>query len=216
MILEFSIENYKSSESGKPSLWFRMGKSEAANHLVSVGDKYTLLRSAVIYGANASGKSNFIKALEALRSLVLLPADRGPRERFAQYAPFQFNDRTQNAPTIFSLDFLLDGIRYTYSVSISAVAVLKESLYFYPQGREAKLFVRTGHTYEFGDYLKGQRSVVAELTNANQLFLSKGAGNNIAQLIDVYRFFSESLLVIPFDDAKSERLFILTSLRSAY
>lgn len=93
-------------------------------------------------------------------------------------------------------------------MSISAVAVLKESLYFYPQGREAKLFVRTGQTYEFGDYLKGQRSVVAELTNANQLFLSKGAGNNIAQLIDVYRFFSESLLVIPFDDAKSEAFYL--------
>ena len=158
MILEFSIENYKSFRERQTfSLVPDEGKSEATNHLVSVGDKYTLLRSAVIYGANASGKSNFIKALEALRSLVLLPADRRPREQFAQYAPFQFNDRTQNAPTIFSLDFLLDGIRYTYSVSISAVAVLKESLYFYPQGREAKLFVRTGQTYEFGDYLKGQR-----------------------------------------------------------
>ena len=209
MILEFSIENYKSFRERQTfSLVPDEGKSEAANHLVSVGDKYTMLRSAVIYGANASGKSNFIKALEALRSLVLLPADRRPREQFAQYAPFQFNDRTQSAPTIFSLDFLLDGIRYTYSVSISAVAVLKESLYFYPQGREAKLFVRTGQTYEFGDYLKGQRSVVAELTNANQLFLSKGAGNNIAQLIDVYRFFSESLLVIPFDDSKSEAFYL--------
>ena len=209
MLLEFSIENYKSFRARQTfSLVPDDGKREAANHLFSVGDKYTVLRSAVLYGANASGKSNFIKALEALRSLVLLPADRGPRERFAQYDPFQFNDRTVNAPAIFSLDFLLNDIRYTYSLHISAASVLIESLYFYPQGREAKLFVRTGQTYEFGDYLKGRRSVVAELTNANQLFLSKGAANNITQLIDVYRFFSESLQVIPFDDVLHDTYYL--------
>ena len=80
MILEFSIENYKSFRERQTfSLGPDEGKSEAANHLVSVGDnKYTKLRSAVIYRANASGKNNFIKALEALRSLLLLPADRVP------------------------------------------------------------------------------------------------------------------------------------------
>ena len=72
MILEFSIENYKSFRERQTfSLVPDEGKSEASNHLFSVGDKYTLLRSAVLYGANASGKSNFIKALEALRSLVM-------------------------------------------------------------------------------------------------------------------------------------------------
>jgi AAA15 family ATPase/GTPase len=205
MILEFSIENYKSFRERQTfSLIPDESKNEAADHFFSVNDKYALLRAAVVYGANASGKSNFIEALEAFRNLVLLPADRGPQERFAAYAPFQFSDRTLGAPSIFSLDFLLSGIRYTYTLCISAVAVLNESLYFCPQGREAKLFARTGQKYEFGEYLKGQRAVVAELTNANQLFLSKGAGNNIPQLMEVHRFFNESLLVLPFDDVREE------------
>jgi hypothetical protein len=205
MILEFSIENFKSFRDRQTfSLVADEGKNEAASNLIAVADKYSLLRSAILYGANASGKSNFIKALESLRDLVLLSDYQRPGEPFGQYVPFQLSDRTQGAPSIFSIDFLLEGIRYSYSVSISAVTVLKESLFFYPQGREAKLFVRNGQEYEFGDYLKGQRSVVAEITNANQLFLSKGAGNNMKQLIDIYRFFSESLLVIPFDDPKSE------------
>lgn len=208
MILEFSIENFRSFRERQTfSLIPDDGRRGEADHFIEVGDKYKLLRSAVIYGANASGKSNFVKAFQALRNLVLDPNIRWSGRipgLIIKHEPFSFSARTQNAPTVFSLDFLLESIRYTYKVSVSAAIIVAESLSFYPQGREAKLFTRKGQTFEFGDYLKGQRNVVADLTNSDQLYLSKGADNNIAQLIEVYRYFKESILVILYDDLDHE------------
>lgn len=202
MLLEFSVENFRSFRDRQVlSLLPDEGKKEEPRHFVTVAGRYKVLRSAIVYGANASGKSNLMKAMQSLRNLVLSSDDRAPDKAFEQYDPFLFNSRTAIAPVSFETDFLLDEVRYHYRVSILKEEVVEEQLLFYPEGRESRLFRRIRQDFEFGDYLKGQKVVVSKLTGANQLFLSKAARNNIQQLVEVYRFFSDQYMPVPFLDS---------------
>lgn len=209
MLLEFNIENFRSFRDPQSfSMIPDEGKKEAPEHIVEISGKYQALRSAVIYGANASGKSNFMRALQALRNAVLTTADLAPDEEIGSYDPFRFNPRTAAAPCTFQIDFMAGNIRYHYHASFLQREIVEERLLFYPEGRESKLFIRKGQQFEFGDYLKGQKSVVSRLTGKNQLFLSKAARNNMEQLEPVYHFFAKDLMPIPFLDNWTDNLYI--------
>ena len=199
MILEFSIENFKSFKSKQTfSLLADKSKKEYKHHIVKISEKLQVLPSAVIYGANASGKSNLMKAFQELRKMVLLSGKYTPKEKLSAYIPFQFNSDLTHQPTYFELYFLLYEVRYLFQLSILNNQVVTEKLFFYPQGRKAKLFVRKGQKFEFGDALKGQKAIIADLTAPNQLFLSKAAQNNLEQLKEVFLYFETSLMAIPF------------------
>ncbi len=209
MILEFSVENFRSFRSMQTfSMIPDEGKQESVEHILEISDKYQALKSAVIYGANASGKSNFMRALQALRNAVLTSADLGPDQRIESYMPYRFNPRTIDAPTVFEIDFLVEKVRYHYHLILLEREVKEELLLFYPEGRESRLFKRKGQTFEFGDYLKGPKTVVSRLTGKNQLFLSKAARNNMEQLESVYRFFAQGFMPIPFLDNWADNYYI--------
>jgi len=209
MILEFNIENFRSFRDRQSfSMIPDEGKQELPEHILEVSAKYQALKSAVVYGANASGKSNFMKALQALRNAVVTSADLAPDRDLECYDPFRFNPRSVQSPTVFEIDFLLEKVRYNYYFSLLHREVVEERLFFYPEGRESKLFERKGQTFEFGDYLKGPKSVISRLTGKNQLFLSKAARNNLEQLEPVYRFFSQRFMPIPFLDSWADNLYI--------
>ncbi len=198
MILEFSVENYRSfKEKQTLSMIPDEGKEESMDNIITIDDKFKILKSAVIYGANASGKSNFIKAFQALRDLIIKSADSEPDSEFDAYDPYAFSAETGSKSTVFEINFLLENIRYFYSVAVQSSFVLHENLSFYPRGKETKLFSRKKQEFKWGESLKGQRAVVADLTAENQLFLSKAARNNITQLAKIHHFFSQSCLVIP-------------------
>lgn len=208
MILEFSVENYRSfKEKQTLSMIPDEGKQEHPDNIITIAGKYKVLKSAVIYGANASGKSNFIKALKSLRDLILKSAEREPNSGFEEYDPFAFSNETNLGSTIYEIDFLIENIRYTYSVAIESSAVLQENLSFYPQGKETKLFSREKQEFKWGDSLKGHKAIVADLTADNQLYLSKAAINNITQLAKIYDFFNQYFLVIPVLDRWEEILY---------
>lgn len=194
MLIDFSVENYRSFRDRQI---FTMipddGKNEIFSNSERINDKYTLLKAGVVYGANASGKSNLVRAIDAMRNLIVHSSELDPNESFKEYDPFAFNSRTSQAPVVFGINFLIKGIRYSYEFSLLAHKVLEEKLFFYPEGRESKLFKRIGQEYDFGDYLKGQKVIVSKLTNENQLFIAKAALNNIPQLKEVYSFFSRNL-----------------------
>ena len=209
MILEFYIENFRSFRDHQTfSMIPDEGKQESTEHIVEVSDKYQALRSAVVYGANASGKSNFMRALQALRNIVISSADLAPDQEIESYDPFRFNPRTAGAPTVFEVDFLIDKVRYHYLAAFTKKKIVEERLLFYPEGRESKLFIRKGQNFEFGDYLKGQKAVISRLTGKNQLFLSKAVRNNLEQLEPVYQFFAQHLMPIPFLDSWVDNRYI--------
>ncbi len=128
-------------------------------------------------------------------------ANNTPENHFYQYDPFKFNQTAHSEPTTFTLEFLIKDIRYHYHIEFTKKEVVSEILQFYPHGRVTNLFIRRENDYEFGETLKGQKSVVKQLTAKNQLFLSKGAQNNIRQLVEVYNYFSEDFMTIPFLDS---------------
>ncbi|WP_420458532.1 AAA family ATPase [Neolewinella sp.] len=140
MIVSFSFSNFKSIRE-EVTLSFEASKSRELEefYVVRPTPKLRLLKVAAIYGANASGKSNVLLALEFLRQLTLSPAsDKLQPINFNQFA---FTEAGDKGPSTFRLDFVERGVRYSYTVSVSHHQVLSEDLYFY-QPKKAVLYSR--------------------------------------------------------------------------
>ena len=209
MLLEFSIQNYRSIRDPQTlSMIADEGKQDPNQHLFAGPGQTSVLPVAMVYGANASGKSNLMRAFQVLRQLITQSASNSPAQLLADVDPFKFHPQSRSQPTEFEINFLVDAIRYRYRLACTTATVAEEGLWFYPQGREARLFQRNGQHFTFGESLKGQKQVVADLTAPNQLFLSKGAQNNLAQLVAVYTFFAQDLMTIPFLDQGHDRIYL--------
>ncbi|MEI7768474.1 MAG: ATP-binding protein [Chloroflexales bacterium] len=122
-------------------------KSLSDNLGVSAGFKQRLLRSAVVYGPNASGKSNLILALGFLHLLILRAAQSPPTvgRRMIDHPllkPFALETASSTAPTRFELHMLHDGVRYQYGIAIDRSAIREEWLIAYPKGQPQTWFDR--------------------------------------------------------------------------
>lgn len=129
MIINFSIENFGSIKD-KQTLSFEADKS---NHLddtyvVNTNGK-RLLKLALIYGANASGKTTVLEALEFLRKIVLQPAAKKSDE--LEFNPFLFDNNTPHQNSMLAVEFLQNGIRYYYEIQFIKQAIVSETLNFY-------------------------------------------------------------------------------------
>ncbi len=196
MLLSFKLRNYRSFKDLQEfSMLPDEGKNEFPENIAKISDRLSLLRTAVVYGANAAGKSNLVKAFYYFRNLILKGAALYPGDKLSPaYDPFRFSNETREAPVIFEIDFLLNNIPYSYTLSLSEKFILKEELYFEPHARKALLFKRTKDTYTFGDSLRGKKAVVKELTASNQLYLSNAAQNNMPQLTEIFNYFRNLLI----------------------
>lgn len=156
----------------------------------------SVLRVAAIYGANASGKTNVLRALEFMRAAVVeshsfwRPGGGVPPRQ-----PFMSSD--DSLPTRFLMDFELDGTRHQYGFAVTSAEVDEEWLHVFPKGRRQVWFSRqAGTEFAFGDRLKGENETIRALTRRNSLFLSTAAQNNHEQLSPAYRWFSEHVSVL--------------------
>jgi hypothetical protein len=175
------------------------GKAKADNvfdaHL-SDGTTLRLLHVSMLYGANASGKSNFILALQTLKQLVVSSSMTPVGSPIDGYAPFLLDPSTAEAPSWLELHFVgPGGIRHCYGVKYSRNAILEERLDFFPHGQPANLFDRQHepgnmHTVNLGKSLKGKR--IGKKVFHNQLYLSKfGIEEPHEHLTEVFRYFQE-------------------------
>ncbi len=195
MLIEFTVGNYRSFRAPQTlSMVAAPIKSKDStldeNSVVYVKDNPTLLTSAAVYGANASGKSNLVEALAFMRRFVL----HSPKETKAtggiQAEAFRLNIETINQPSLFEVVFIDEGKRYRYGFEVTKECVVAEWLYFVPTTREARLFERTGSEIVLGKYfVKEGRDVIAH-TRPNALFLSVVAqfnGKKAQQLVSWFR-----------------------------
>lgn len=158
-----------------------------------------LASTTVIYGANASGKSNVLRAFKALEYLVSNSTKLGPDDKLSPFEPFRLSSGWEHKPTTIAIDFLVESTHYQYTLAFSEKRIELEKLVYYPSGREALLFERTtGKEMDFGDYFKGEKKTIEKLTLPNQLFLSKAAENNAESALPVFHFFKNNLKVYPF------------------
>ncbi len=176
MLIEFTVGNYRSfREPQTLSLVAAPIKSKDSaldeNTVIQVANNPDLLTSAVIYGANASGKSNLIQALAFMKHFVL----HSPKETKAtggiHVEPFRLHTGTIGQPSRFEMVFIQDGKRYRYGFEATKERVVSEWLYFVPSTREARLFERTGEAITLGNYFKEGRDL-EQHTRPNALFLS--------------------------------------------
>ncbi|WP_238698786.1 AAA family ATPase [Flavobacterium circumlabens] len=165
---------------------------------------YYALTSAAIYGPNASGKSNIIKALNEFVYFVIKSTDNKPNEAIDLYEPFRLDKECLQKPSFFSIDLLVENVLYTYSIEVFRKEVIRESLFFYPKGLKVKVFVRNGQEFIKGNGYEGIFENIKQRTTENQLFLSKAAIENVEIAKDVFQKFV-SMIILTTDRLHSDR-----------
>lgn len=194
MLISFKFKNFRSVREWKEISMVKTGQSGFAGNYVRTANKKQLLKSAVIYGPNASGKSNILKAIQALEYLVLHSADYKVDDEIEPYEPFKLDKSCSAKPVELQINFFYEGTQYDYAVAFTANRIESEDLYYYPTSSKSLLYSRVADKeMKFGDYYKGAKKTLEKLTLPNQLFLSKASENNVDTLKDPYFFFKYGL-----------------------
>ncbi len=204
MLVEFRVKNFRSLRDEQVlSLVASKDKTLEDTHTLSTGLKAVpgLLRSAVVYGANAGGKSNLIKALQYMRGVVLESATViQPGQSFA-VQPFRLDELSASQPTEFEATFILDGVRYQYGFAMTPQRIVSEHLLVYKAFKPQRWFERhfdaeSGKdVYEFGPGLKGAKNLWEGATRPNALFLSMAVQLNSEAMRPVFDWFSTGLVI---------------------
>jgi len=204
MLIEFRAKNFRSLRDEQVlSLVASTDKTLLDTHALDTGLKAAphLLKSAVVYGANASGKSNLIKALQYMRGVVLESAALQPGQTFDQLQPFRLDATSASLPTEFEVTFILDGVRYQYGFAMNAQRIVSEQLLVYKTFKPQRWFERHFDTksgkdvYEFGPSLKGAKNLWEGATRPNALFLSVAVQLNSEALRAVSDWFANRLVI---------------------
>jgi uncharacterized protein len=162
------------------------------------------LTSAAIYGPNASGKSNIIKALFAFKEYIRSSTDNKPNDSIKLFDPFKLCKKNILEASCFSLDILIEDVLHTYSVEVLEKEVFYESLFFYPKGMKVKVFERKRQEFHKGNGYEGIFETIKQRTTENQLFLSKAAIENVEIAKKFYEY-NTLLLVFTADVFHSEK-----------
>ncbi len=194
MIIETSVENYLSIKE-KVTLSLDSGSSKKlSNNLVEMPKNERLLKSAVIYGANASGKSNIIKSVFFIWNMVknshLFNVDvKIPR------VPFKLEESYLKKPSKFEIIFIHNKIKYKYGFSCDNDKFIEEYLYYWPQGRESKIFSRK-NSKEFDFTIdRKQQQLIKSQTNENVLYLSRATQLGYQGTKEAYDFIINNLVI---------------------
>ncbi|MDY6851405.1 MAG: ATP-binding protein, partial [Thermodesulfobacteriota bacterium] len=205
MLVEFSVENFLSfKDMATLSLEASADKESPQNVIESAqGTDLRLLTGAAIYGPNASGKSNFFKAIKFMRSGVITSAQEGIKEYpTIRFFPFKLDQTYREKPSTFEIVFLMEGVRYLYGFSVDSQRVHEEWLYSYPHNRKRLLFERRAgradssdpaKAYKFGGHWTGESKRLAGMTRPDSLFISIAAQFNHPQATMVVDWFSKKL-----------------------
>lgn len=157
-----------------------------------------LLKTVAIYGANASGKSNIIKAIRACVGMIYNSHNHNENTVFP-FTPFKFGG--SDKPSTFFIRFIMEGVEYEYSFSMTTTAIIKEELYYSPNGRRATVFTRDESKgpekksiYDCKSGIRRPMDVAAN-TSQKTLFISRASqmGRELAQ--KVFRYFNEQFVL---------------------
>ena len=153
-----------------------------------------ILKAIGLFGPNASGKSNILKAITFCCRMILDSHLNNEGVTF-NFEPFKF-DGWQNKPSRFLIDFVCEDVEYEYAFELTRERIISESLYHYPVGRRAKIFVRDAEgKYSFGTGVMTKPSDVALNTSKKNLFLSRASSMNRGIAQKIYSYFRNQFLL---------------------
>ncbi len=205
MLIEFTVGNFRSFK--EPVTLSMVAANTKArdpkvneNNTIIVDDKLTLLTSAAVYGANASGKSNLVGALGFMRRLVIDSSKESRADEPIDYHPFLLSTVTEDKPSLFQVIFRLDdGITYRYGFEVNGQRVSAEWLFYAPSTKEARLFIRENDDIQIARTFKEGKGLEVK-TRSNALFLSVAAQWNGAIAIKILSWFSMLAIISGLDD----------------
>jgi uncharacterized protein len=199
MLIGFSVGNYKSF---KETVTLSMVASSITeeeqeldiNNVFEVNHKLKLLKTAAIYGANASGKSNLIAAINFMKWFVLNSSKETQVSDAIDIEAFRLSTETEKEPSFFEIVFLLEGKTFRYGFEVNAREVVSEWLFQADDSEEKMLFERDFDKCILGDFPEGQG--ISDKTRSNALFLSVVAQFNGQISGKILLWFSKTLQLI--------------------
>lgn len=199
MLLNFRVSNFRSFRDEVSLSLVSTRLDRGAGRPVPVardGSTIEVLPVAAILGANASGKSNLLRAMARMRDLVLTSATLAPYES-PEADCFKLDPACGEQPQMMAIDFVLDGQRYEYGFELQNGKFTEEWLHTFPHKRVQILFDRErGDEFTFGKNLRGQNRLISEVTRPAVLFLSAAAQAGHPVLSRVYEYFLENLVLL--------------------
>lgn len=195
MLLEFSVKNYKTFKERQTLslIASNYDKDTRENENIIHNQKFNIriLKSAVIYGANASGKTKLFDALIFMRRFVLTSSKDKQKGDLINTKPFLFSTETENLPSEFEITFLLNDTLYRYGFEVNDSIVVSEWLYRKPKTKEVELFYRDKQKIEMHNRLftKGKTIVKEGLVRENALLLSVASQFNDKISTEIFEWF---------------------------
>jgi len=212
MLIEFAVTNFRSIKERQTLSMLpsdRVKEETRKNILFPISGykDLNLLTLAAIWGKNSSGKSNIVKAFDALRWLVRHSHGFTKGNSLDANEYFRFDIGFEKRPTTFEIDFIGSDLkRYSYLVEFTKEEVLREELHFFVVGatgktNRRKLYVRqSGQSISFGDDFEGLKKPIEKRTRPNVLFLSKSISENNSSLEPIFSFLTTGFQISDFSE----------------
>ena len=196
MIIDFSIENFMSI---KEKIEFSMEATGTSGLKKNTFDtsKNKYLKSSVIYGGNATGKTNILRSLTFAGNLVVNSHNFNISNKIPNRIPYMLDTESFDKPTKFEINFIYEKIKYKYCFSCNNEKIIEEYLYYYPNEKETLVFTRKNTTdYEFNYKDRKDQEIIKKQMISNVLYVSRATqlGHEITK--NVYNFFNN--LVVNF------------------
>ncbi len=192
MLLEFRCSNHRSI---RDEVLFSTIAGTDKTHPENIEKvaEVEVLKSSVIYGANGSGKSNFIDAISFVKNLVSNSINHQPGQGILQM-PHKLDGYERKSD--YKIQFIVDGIRYAFGFSLKNMLVVEEYLYYFPHGRQTKIFERTSKDYSAGRNFRNRFNSCKDVLKPNRLMLSCAANfSSVDEVTAAYRFFNDELVI---------------------
>lgn len=206
MLIEFKVTNFRSIKETQ-TLSMVAGNTARDKELdcntfdSGIANLPKLVRSSVIYGPNASGKSNLIQALAFVERMVRESAREAQVGEPIEINPFRLDTTSREQDTEFEIHFIAENVRYQYGFSLNTQRITSEWLTAYPNAAPQRWFERQydvkndKYEYKFSSFFdEGKtRQARAEQTIANNLYLSVAVQKNSQKLLPVFTWFQKKL-----------------------
>jgi len=217
MLIQLGVENHRSlrDEQVLSMVAADLDDTGSERLIHAEGLGHALLPAVALYGANASGKSNVIGALNFMRSAVLESHRLWEPDGGTPQEPFVLSAKVDE-PSLYEIDILLNGTRFQYGFVLSATKVEEEWLYAWPRGRKKLWFEREGETFRFAKTMPGENEAIQALTRPNSLFLSAAAQNNHETLLPIFQWFSGISFMLRHDHLRPERFLFMQNYASGF
>jgi len=196
MLISFALENWLSFKERSTFSMVAGLEKQHAKRVPRIKDyKMSLLPIAAIYGGNASGKTNLLKALSFAKDMIV----RGTQpEAYIPVMPFRLDSACLKAPTLLSFELFTDNRCYEFGFKVTSEKVVEEWLIEIRKTTEKELYYRHGDKIRFAPELKKKQFLqfAFQGTRDNQLFLTNAVHQKVETFKPIYKWFRDKLVLI--------------------